>query len=92
MQDLPVHLTESAEYMRLLCIIRSLIVVNDCAERSIKDMTEFVNYAKDVDSRNRAVMIAQHHRQHIDFSNRTKQQFNVTDIDDFISDLIKLGF
>ena len=56
---------------------------------SIKDMTEFLNYA---DGRNRAVMIAQHHRQLNDFSYITMEQFNGTDIDDFISDLIKLGF
>ena len=88
MQDLPVYTTQSVEYMQFLCIIRSLKVMNDCAERSIKDMTEFFNYAEDADSWNRDVMIAQHHRQLNDFSNITKQQFNDTDIDDCISDLI----
>ena len=36
---------QNAEYRRFCTIVSSLKVVNDCAERSIKDVTEFINYA-----------------------------------------------
>ena len=57
----------------------SLKVVNDCAERSIKDVTEFINYARDGADRNRAIMFVQHHRQFIDFNHLTKEQIDNMD-------------
>ena len=57
-------------------------MVNDCAERSIKDVTEFVNYSKDADSRDRVMMVVNHHRQLLDFQHLTKQQ--IDDMDNFI--------
>ena len=82
MQTASIHWTQSDQYLRFVNIVKSLKVVNDCAERSIKDVTEFVNYARDRDVRSQAVMVVQHHRQLIDFANLTKLQ--IDNMDDFI--------
>ena len=81
MQTASIHWTQSDQYLRFVNIVKSLKVVNDCAERSIKDVREFVNYARNGDARSQAVMVVQHHRQLTDFANLTKQQ--IDNMDDF---------
>jgi hypothetical protein len=60
-------------------LVDSLEVVNDCAERAIKDVTEFVNYSKDAVRCDRIQMDVNHHRQLLEFSHLTKQQRNTMD-------------
>ena len=43
-------------------VISDLAVVNDTAERSIKDVEEFANYARDGDKLGKIVTIADSHR------------------------------
>ena len=59
--------------------VRMLKVVNDCAERSVKDVTEFINYGKDPYRLDRVMMVVNHHRQLIDFKNLTKAQMDAMD-------------
>lgn len=82
MQYSPEDWQDSPDYQRFTEIVDSLEVVNDCAERSIKDVTEFVNYSKDADRRDRVMMVVNHHRQLLDFTNLTKQQMD--NMDDFL--------
>ena len=44
-------------------------------------MEEFIKYAKDAAARDRAVMVAQHHRQLCSFKNLTRAQLN--NLDDY---------
>ena len=82
MQLPPSDWTGDPSYMAFKDDVDSLNVVNDCAERSVKDVTEFINYAKDLDSRDRVMMMVNHHRQLIDFENLTKAQMD--NMDDFL--------
>ena len=70
---------QSESYQSFCCAVRSLKVVNDCAERSIKDVTDSVNYARDGDQRRHAIIVAQHHRQLYDLKNLTKAQLDALD-------------
>ena len=82
MQLPPADWLHSPAFIRFKNLVESLEVVNDCAERSIKDVTEFVNYSKDANCRDRVMMVMNHHRQLLDFQHLTKQQIN--DMDNFI--------
>lgn len=72
----------SEAFRRFQDMITSLEVVNDCAERSIKDVTQYINYSKDPNRRDQVMMVVNHHRQLYDFKNLTKQQMD--NMDDFI--------
>ena len=74
------------DYLRFKFVVRSLKVVNDCAERSVKEVTEYINYARDGNQRRHVVMVVQHHRQFVDFMNLTMEQ--IDSMDDFIRVLI----
>ena len=60
-------------------IVDKLHVVNDCADRSVKDVTEFINYANDPAGLDRVMMVVNHHRQILDFDNLTKAQMDNMD-------------
>ena len=50
------------EYMRMQAWLRNLKVVNDCAERCIKDITEYANVCKDSVHRDNIILVVQDHR------------------------------
>ena len=50
------------EYKAMSAVSSDLAVVNDTAERSIKDAEEFANYAQDGDKQGKIVTIADSHR------------------------------
>ena len=50
------------EYCQMLSCIKDLKVVNDCAERCIKDITEYANAAKDSEYREDILVVATDHR------------------------------
>ena len=81
MQLAPNNWIQSPDYIHFK-LVDALDVVNDCAERSIKDVTEFVNYAKDPNRRDRVMMVVNHHRQLLDFHNLTREQLD--NMDDFL--------
>ena len=50
------------EYLRIHEWLRDLKVVNDCAERCIKDITEYANVCKDSVHRDEIIMVVEDHR------------------------------
>ena len=48
---------QSAQFLRFQEMVHSLKVVNDCAERAVKDVTEFINYSWDAGWRDRVQMV-----------------------------------
>lgn len=81
MQNPPSDWPGSPHYMVFKNLVDKLEVVNDCAE-SVKDVTEFINYAKDPARLDRVMMVVNHHRQLLDFSNLSKAQMD--NMDDFL--------
>ncbi len=82
MQQPPANWIHSPAFVQFKNLVDSLEVVNDCAERSIKDVTEFVNYSKDANHRDCVMMVVNPHRQLLDFHHLTKQQMD--NMDNFI--------
>ena len=72
-------------------MVHSLKVVKDCAERAVKDVTEFMNCSRDAGWRDRVQMVVNHHRQLLDFQHLTKQQIdNMEDFLQMISDVLEI--
>ena len=82
MQLPPSSWAGSQSFVRFKNLVDSLEVVNDCAERSVKDVTEFINYGKDHGRRDRVKIVVNHHRQLLDFQNLKKHQMD--NMDDFL--------
>lgn len=53
---------ENIDYTQMCSVIQDLAVVNDTAERSVKDVEEFANSARDGDKRGKIVTVAGSHR------------------------------
>ncbi len=51
-----------ADFMRMYDVVRQLSVVNDAAERAIKDITEYANVAKDGCYREDIMIVSNSHR------------------------------
>ena len=49
MQCPPYEWHKYPSYIHFKKLVDSLQVVNDCAERAIKDMTEYLNYSRDAE-------------------------------------------
>ena len=62
MQHQPSDWPASPAFMVFKEIVDNLHVVNDCADRSVKDVTEFINYANDPAGLDRVMMVVNHHR------------------------------
>lgn len=82
MQHPPSDWPASPAFMVFKERVDQLHVVNDCAERSVKDVTEFINYAKDPARLDRIMMVVNHHRQILDLDHLTKAQMD--NMDDFL--------
>ena len=63
-------------------MFHSLKVVNDSAERAVKDVTQFINYSRDAGRHDRAQMVVNHHHQLLDFQHLTKQ--HIANMEDFL--------
>jgi len=59
-------------YMRLYNFVFKLHVINDCAERCIKDITEFANVTTDPNQRDYILQVLNHHRDKMSNNNYTK--------------------
>ncbi len=60
----PVHQWENdAEYVRIGSFIQDLSVVNDVAERCIKDITEYAEMARDSAHREKILLVVNDHRE-----------------------------
>ena len=53
------------EYMEMAKVITELAVVNDTAERGVKDVEDYANIAKDSDKRQKMVLVSNSHRSKI---------------------------
>ena len=49
-------------YRRLAGVVNELAVVNDAAERGVKDVTDYANAARDGAMRSRIITVASSHR------------------------------
>ena len=73
---------QSAPFLRFQEMVHSLKVVNDCAERAVKDITEFIHYSWDAGRRDCIQVVVNHHSQLLDFQHLTKQQ--IDKMEDFL--------
>ena len=58
----PAEWNLNEEYVDMKSIISSLSVVNDTAERGIKDIEDYANSAKDGQERDRIILVSNSHR------------------------------
>ena len=65
-----------SEFKRFYELVNSIVCVNDCAERNVKNVTEHAEYSKDPERRDRVVMVTNFHKEMVDFSNMTKEQLS----------------
>ena len=79
MQLPPADWLQSPNYNHFKNLVDSLQVVNDCIERSVKDVTEFINDAKDADCHDRVMVVVNHPGQLVDFYHLTKLQMDNMD-------------
>lgn len=50
------------QYLEILLIVQELPVVNDAAERGVKDIQDYANMARDADDRGRMILVSNSHR------------------------------
>ena len=61
-------------YQRFKLCVSNLNVVNDAAERAVKDVSDFAEYSRDAARRDDVVKVVNSHRELIDFRHLTKDQ------------------
>ena len=71
MQFSPEELSDNLEFLRFEKLLNCIICVNDVAERNVKNL-----YSKDPERRDRAVMVANYHRELVDFSKMSKAELS----------------
>ena len=64
------------EYRRFFDLVNKMIVVNDVAERNVKNVCDYAEYSKDPERRDRVVLIANFNRELVSFRNLTKEQLS----------------
>lgn len=52
----------------------SVSCVNDCAERAVKDVVDYVQYTEDPNRNNDVVLVVNSHRELVDFHHLTKEE------------------
>ena len=62
------------DYQRFCEFVKNMNVVNDAAERAVKDVTDFADYCQDPDRRDDVVKVVNSHRELIDFRHLTKNE------------------
>ena len=70
---------EFDDYVRYRDLVKCLKVVNDCAERAVKDMQEYLGYCQDAEHREKVVTVANHHRQLVNFKTMRKDDIDAAD-------------
>ena len=74
MQLAPDQWENQESYIRFKDCISSLEVVNDSAERAVKDVIHFASYSHDPTRREDVIRVVNSHRELIDFKHLTKEQ------------------
>ena len=67
---------ESLEFLRFEKLLNGIICINDVAERNVKNICDYDEYSKDPERRDRAVMVANYHRDLVDFSKMSKAELS----------------
>ena len=70
----PAQWDMNAEYNQFKNIVDNLNVVNDSAERAVKDVSDFADYSQNRIRRDDVVRVVNSHRELYDFTNMTKEQ------------------
>ena len=58
----PVEWTRDADYQQMSAILSDLAVVNDAAERCVRDIQEYANAANDGNQRGNIILVSTSHR------------------------------
>lgn len=74
----PITWTDDPEFQRMYDVVSSLSVVNDTAERGVKDIEDYANATTDSDHRERIILVANSHR------NRISGEFLKSEMEQFI--------
>ena len=64
------------EYGRFFNLVNKMIVVNNVAERNVKNVCDYAECSKDPERRDRVVLIANYHWELVTFRNLTKEQLS----------------
>ena len=68
------HWIDNAEHRRFQHYVENLAVVNDAAERSVKDVTDFAEYSQDPNRRENVIKIVNSHRELFGFAHLTNDE------------------
>ena len=63
-----------ASYQRFKQCVCNLNVVNDAAERAVKDVCDFAGYSQDPARRDDVIKVVNSHRELVDFRHMTKDE------------------
>ena len=76
MQFSPEVWSDNLEFLRFEKLLNVIICVNDIAERNVKNICDSAEYSKDPERRDRAVMVANYHRELDDFGKMSKAELS----------------
>ena len=76
MQFSPKVWSDNLEFLRFEKLLNGIICVNDVAERNVKNICHYAEYSKNPERRDRAVMVANYHREFDDFSKMSKAELS----------------
>ena len=76
MQHTSQQWSNEPEFQRFHQITNKIICVNDVAERNVKNVTDYAEYCKDPERRDRVVKIVNQHRDMVSFRNLTKAELS----------------
>ena len=74
MQLPPAQWSDDLDFIKFCEVVSNLNVVNDAAERAVKDVSDFAEYSNDLARRDDAVRVENSYRELIDFANLTKDE------------------
>lgn len=73
----PADWNSDEEYLRMEKILSSISVVNDTAERGVKDVEDYANSSKDSEHRGRIVLVSNSHRSRIPEFKKNEMENNI---------------
>ena len=74
MQLPPAQWSDDLDFIKFCEVVSNLNVVNDAAERAVKDVFDFAEYSNDLARRDDVVRVENSYRELIDFANLTKDE------------------
>ena len=74
MHQPPAHWIDNVEYRRFQHYVENLAVVNDAAERAVKDVTDFAEYSQDPNRCENVIKVVNSHRELFDVAHLIKDE------------------